>query len=754
MPAKCAAGNCAAIQGYSSSKFPERPFLKFYKFPSCPLLRKKWVDRCGREPSKFTVGSKKICSDHFFEEDLEDECLASVMRRHNLGFDITHDKLLLKQDSVPNTNRHTDEKVDFLARSGSKLGPPLTTGLRSSRQVLPQIGKHRAPAETSETESELKSLKDPDFYDSLLEENQRVMKKPKLLENRACNSVQDTPGLPLSDQVPNLAPISPIYMDDLGEDLPEEDSENDSYIGDPDYVPEELESGEDEDIGEADINIEEKMNQDGKFVWLLTSLSSILMLLQHCVECNERYESRMISTVGFVTKILCTCPDGHTYMWQSSPVTKRRWDLNVVVSCAASLCGIGHSTLKSLFSTIQAPFLGKTCYHKITNNFLRPAVFQIYESRMKEVYAFFKDHDEVRVGGDGQFDSPGFCAKFCRYSLLEHSTGKLLSFFVVQKGQYSGELEKVGCKEALLSLSDKIPNLKHLVVDRHSGIKKMMPLLFPDIVLHHDIWHMARNIKKALKKVTKLAAYKNLDQWSKHVINHFWWSASHCDGSSAKLLQLFHSVLFHTINVHKWAKNPRAQWYKELVGEGEYPGTFAAVQKCMHAPLTRRDVRTMAWLEKGGLEHTKLADIVTNPFLCEDMKRCTSFIHTGQNEVLHSVVLKYLPKRKHFPMKTQIVRMMIVSLEVDENTGFNLKKPIQAVSYSKAAGDWLMKTRYSEKTYDYRRTVMDAVQTNLVSGRISLLDWTPYIRAPVPKNIVAKPKPTLVELKARSYQRI
>ena len=639
--------------------------------------------------------------------------------------------------------------------------------------------------ETTKSSCSSKNIKPSEYYENLIAENEALTQRPEILnsffntetlDSEASSEIHQSVADVIKVRVPfalrgsicidSFQACSQCSLLSTTESLliGEEDIETASEISedspqDHEFVPDiEIDS-----TASEDENNSKRIVSEEDFEYFIVSKSFLLSLLhgRRCATCGEVIISQNLMTVGVTIKITCHCRNGHIEMLCSSSVIKRRYDLNVSLICAASLCGIGYSSLVALFSTLKIPFTSHNTFYRITRTFLHPAVVKHYEERMVQVIEFFKDHDSIKVSGDGQFDSPGFSAKFCRYCLLEVSTGKILSFSVVQKGQFTTELVKVGCREALKSLLPKLPNVKDLVTDRHSGIKAMMPTEFPGIELNHDIWHMARNIKKAITKAAKKAAYKELGFWCKHIINHFWWSASHCEGSPEKLLQLFQSVLFHVVNVHKWGKNCRAAWFLEFKsqdGEGaSYPKPFTLVTKCQHGPLKKRTSREIQWLEKGGVAHRKLWEIVTQPMLCEDMKKCTSFIHTGQNEVLHSVVLKYLPKRIHFPIKTQIIRMMIVSLEVDENSGYNLRKPNHCVSYSRAAGEYVLKTKYSEKSYNYRHDIMATIRTAMGKS-IPKLDWRPYIKTPVPKNIVKKDKikPKLSELleKFEKYRRL
>jgi len=57
--------------------------------------------------------------------------------------------------------------------------------------------------------------------------------------------------------------------------------------------------------------------------------------------------------------------------------------------------------------------------------------------------------NKIWLASDGQFDSPGFCAKYCTYSMMDVQTGKIIGFKLVQKLMVQGDLERYACGSLL-----------------------------------------------------------------------------------------------------------------------------------------------------------------------------------------------------------------------------------------------------------------------------------------------------------------
>ena len=101
----CCVGGCTNAQGKTSAY---RHFLRFYPFPKKDTAQmKKWIARVNRRPCDLNTSTMMVCSDHFADADFE----ASKFLESRLCYKEKM-KIVLKKDSVPNTNRANGEKCD------------------------------------------------------------------------------------------------------------------------------------------------------------------------------------------------------------------------------------------------------------------------------------------------------------------------------------------------------------------------------------------------------------------------------------------------------------------------------------------------------------------------------------------------------------------------------------------------------------------------------------------------------------------
>lgn len=78
--------------------------------------------------------------------------------------------------------------------------------------------------------------------------------------------------------------------------------------------------------------------------------------------------------------------------------------------------------------------------------------------------------------GDGRMDSPGFCAKYCMYTIMDHFMDVIVDVEIVDKREAGGTstlMEKIGCKRILERMFGVL-NCCELVTDASSTIMKMV----------------------------------------------------------------------------------------------------------------------------------------------------------------------------------------------------------------------------------------------------------------------------------------
>ena len=135
--------------------------------------------------------------------------------------------------------------------------------------------------------------------------------------------------------------------------------------------------------------------------------------------------------------------------------------------------------------------------------------------------------------------------------------------------------------------------------------------------------------------------------------------------------------------------------------------------------------------------------------MCNTLKKCNKFQHTGNLEVYHSVRLKLLSKRIGYKITRIIVAGMLVCIEV--NINLNNVKYKNYWNYSKAQGKYITIKRRLGKDYNFRREILDEAINHIRDGHSPMsLDLTRYIKKPIPTNTWAIPRPKGPALEVKS----
>ena len=137
----------------------------------------------------------------------------------------------------------------------------------------------------------------------------------------------------------------------------------------------------------------------------------------------------------------------------------------------------------------------------------------------------------------------------------------------------------------------------------------------------------------------------------------------------------------------------------------EWVSIIHSHQQCEHHTLTTEEARTTNWLKPGSPRRKAVQEVIFNKRFLKDLEKKTEFHHTGQLEVFHSLMLKYLPKRQHFSYQGMIARTQLAAM--DHN--FNLDRS-QAVTcgedqslegykvvFPKSRKDWVAKRTMESK---------------------------------------------------------
>lgn len=690
--------NCCVVGCNNNRKNSSETLHSFPRKDSEPARYKLWKSRVNRK--NFTPNhNHKVCSVHFTADDFETTLKQELLPNEKVN-------RLLKRSAVPSlfltipnaevkkrkTSKYVQKKIiDGILENQVKTSESDTSSLdRKSAETFLDINACEKSTYSIGIQCELgneayfmySTLYDPDGSGSSFNTSEKLEMGCELTEEVAHAQVNESSS-----------------------------SEKDSS------------SDDDCDIQEE--NMLSARNSDTSYNFVLVHRDSLFSLFTHCHICGSPITSLGDYVKGAVVHVKYVCSTGHDHKWSSYGDSSK---MTSHLSSALILNGMNFTTFKNFAKTLKLVSISSTTYYKCIKDCIAPVILDFWEKHKQKNFEEARQRDSISISGDGQYDSPGFSAKYVTYSIMDLKTNKILDFVLCQRGLVEGDLEKAACEKALEKVTKELPAVKLFLSDRHRGVGLLLRTKFPEIHHEFDVWHLAKSLMKKLSTAEKKS--KLLSEWKRAITNHLWWSSETCQGNGDLAVKKFTSLLKHTTNIHEWTTE---------AGEKEC---------CEHKPLSQDESESIKWIRIGSEDYQTLYSTVMNKTFLNDLRHASHFCHTSSLESYHNVRLKYVPKRIHFSYRGMFLRSILAIIDNNYNVG----RPVVGgdVQYSKSIKQWHYKNKYREKTDEWRSEIRDTI---LHFNDCSLLPDEPEYNRSLPKNIYNTEKPTILEAKAKHTSR-
>lgn len=361
--------------------------LHFYRFPSrekSPSRYKVWVDFCKRKYFTPTRNSR-LCSKHFKFQDFNQ----SDIMKNKLMPDLKV-RINLNPNVVPTIRSSTSSKTDN----------SLTLSERNKRVDRREFIQFTSELLTTSTPKKVKLIQNN--VDLNLEVNDCSLQSEFSEERVGQNDIgiQCDIGLETYQKVEK--------NDDLSFDIPSE-SEDESSTSDIDSDDDSQHEYNRHD--KSNLSTQNDFNDNSCFVVFWENLSQ---LFKYCRQCSSRVCSQQHFTQGALVSIITICEQGHIMQWCSQPKTGKRPEGNILITAALVLSGILFNQFKVFCSALKLSIFTRPVYDKIINKYLFPVICHQWEEHRKKNIEAIK-LSPIWLAGDRQYDSPGFCAKYCTY---------------------------------------------------------------------------------------------------------------------------------------------------------------------------------------------------------------------------------------------------------------------------------------------------------------------------------------------------
>ena len=153
-------------------------------------------------------------------------------------------------------------------------------------------------------------------------------------------------------------------------------------------------------------------------------------------------------------------------------------EANLTLSAAILYSGNTFGRIREMMQIAKISFLGQTLYYKIQKQILCLFVNQVYNNNHTKIVLRLKSN-KVELLEVGRFDSSGYSAKYCTYTVMDKETKSVSDFSVVHVGTLpnSYHMEKQGLIDCLESIEKNGLVVKALTMDSHVQIKSYEKML-------------------------------------------------------------------------------------------------------------------------------------------------------------------------------------------------------------------------------------------------------------------------------------
>lgn len=160
-----------------------------------------------------------------------------------------------------------------------------------------------------------------------------------------------------------------------------------------------------------------------------SALLALFLVCKFCSSDTPNVKKFVNGSLLRITQYCGKCLKKHT--WESQPFIGSMPAGNVLTSAAILYAGAFPAKTLRIFSSLNCAMISCATFFRHQRAFLFPAVDVVWNMHQSSLITALQNQDII-VAGDGRADSPGHCAKYGAYSLIELSCNKVLDFKLVQ----------------------------------------------------------------------------------------------------------------------------------------------------------------------------------------------------------------------------------------------------------------------------------------------------------------------------------
>jgi len=160
---------------------------------------------------------------------------------------------------------------------------------------------------------------------------------------------------------------------------------------------------------------------------------SLVELFETCPSCSEGCEVswHVIGTFVSVSQVCCSCR--FQRRWASQPMIGNLPAGNINMSAAILFTGLTFAKANKFLSALKLETFSSTTFYSHARQFLQPTILTFWRNHQSEMLEQLSQRTgDMILGGDMRADSPGHCAKYGSYTMLELRSNRIIDIQLVQ----------------------------------------------------------------------------------------------------------------------------------------------------------------------------------------------------------------------------------------------------------------------------------------------------------------------------------
>ena len=159
----------------------------------------------------------------------------------------------------------------------------------------------------------------------------------------------------------------------------------------------------------------------------------MLSLSHKCSVCNHSciLDCKYIGTMISVKQTCHHC--NHQQQWNSQPMVHNIPAGNILLSASIYFNGGSFKKFHQVLSSLQMQTISLRSHYSHMHSYLQPTIFSAWKDQQAEMFNHLHSlGGSLTLGGDMRADSPGHCAKYGCYTMMELETNRVIDIQLVQ----------------------------------------------------------------------------------------------------------------------------------------------------------------------------------------------------------------------------------------------------------------------------------------------------------------------------------